>query len=377
MARNSDIEFISKDDLKNILQDSIVSNKEIQAIFRNNINTAQTLKKMCKLYTKLLESKNRVDQNNAYVLGANIIFNLRKFITGQDINLLEGAITPNTHYQLEVGVYPITELLKNPSNYKITDKGFEVIMTQLKNLEDDQYKLLDDDRDKVWEKIMEATDINGTNDFHYKKASEKADATSHDSKNNEIRLFKRRRWDNRIYYSYKANKTAEGEERNINEKAYSYYDMGKQDFQYFNNGWLFERFMSKWMNATIEQKAVISDMFLGKKRNGVLRIFMGKGDTIEGIKGGDFRSDGIEYQAKYGNPKIISLINIRETITKIQEFLSEYAKDNNLNNLYKNFARLFTDPRNMSSEEKTLKMTNEEYEDILDEMIAPLTKINK
>lgn len=302
--------FIDKKLIEDLLKRYGVSDEDVEQIYSDTSSTfIQHLKQLCQLYLKYLKLEDENSQKMAYALGANIIFNLRKFVAKKDIILQIGG-TDSKGNNLRTMEKPITDVLKNVSNYNINngELALSAIIEKYENLN----KKINKQQSAVWKKILDASELSGG----YK---EEFDASKNlpsgqgavNSRNSEHQTYQRHKIDTYIYYTY-TNKT-------INQ----YYKIDKNhDYTFFNTGWLFQWFMQKWNNATLDEKELMIN-----EKDHPLRFIIDKVDNVPGYKGGDYAVGKREFQAKYGNSRLITIKSIEKVMGSIIAFLDEYDKN--------------------------------------------------
>ena len=410
---NNEIEFITKQDLINVLKKYGQSVNLANYIFDNkkNLSLCAVTIRLCKVYESMLNAKKGQDSrffnykiknvtgkanDFAIDLGAKIIFNLRKIFMERDITILMG-MTNIDGTSLRTIECPITDILNDKKDYIANKKeGIKLIeeLTKFENMEKEKlaaetnnqnWKITEDQqRNTVWEKIYKAGNLIGTGrkgeghkeDFDaggsyltkegaFKKVEsidpftnrtvfqKIYDAETGKAIHKLYRLYPQQRSQNKdinMYYAYSHGK---------NSKVLKYFRKEDGKFVSINNGWLFEWFMHKWTNLNDEEEKI---MFIRKvlKSNSPIQHIVEKNDAIWAKSGGDFRGSGIDYQAKHGNRKLISSEQIKTVMKQIIKCLNdhlEFEKDAP-QKISKKFGEIFTSPQNLDILDDNLRKIN-------------------
>ena len=338
---DENFEFISMETFKSIVGRS-VNKEDLANIYSSQISFADSLLQMCNVYEKMMLNKNDNVKRNAYRLGANIIFNLRKFLLEEDIILSIGATTVENE-ELKIYEGNITDILKDKSKYSVGlgEKGGLSVLNKLQNLQ-----LKEDNneaqRNAIWKRILDAKSLTGPyKDF---EAIESNSIGEHMMSKGEsfIKLYKRnlRLPDSNVLYGYR------------NKEILTYYQA--DSIRFLNEGYMFEHFMRKWELADDEQRKYIEMRSLGDHP---VSIAADKWDTIAGYKGGDYRDlAGRQMQAKYNKQEFIKTTTITNVMQEIKQLLE--TRKNDYLNLGNDLVRLFTDEKNMDFRGSLDKINN-------------------
>ena len=353
----ADIRYIEKETIIELLKKYAITEQDIEEIYSDTpTSLVQYTKKLCNLYLKYLNLGTDNSLKASAALGAEIIFNLRKFIVRKDITLLIGGMDAEGK-KLQTIQIPLTDMLKNPNNFSIDNEGLKLsaAIESYNNL----IQNVNRQQSAVWKKLLDASELTGSGDF----STDQVDGYVEDSKGKLHRAYRRLNVDRDVYYAYAGDKE---------EKISKYYKMsGKNNFQFFNNGWLFEHFMTKWKNADTKLRETYIADSDGKHP---LSKIIDKTDSVPGHKGGDFRWRGRDYQAKYGNAQIITINSIKEIMGKIIKFLHEY--DEGKRRAYHELVETFTSSKNMDLE-GTTQQVNDAYDKITKKMVKSLIQREK
>lgn len=379
------IEFISTEDIRAILEHLKITDIDLDEV-RNSISLIDKLQSLCKLYKSLLDtSLDKKYEKAAYAIGANIIFNFRKLLMDKDITLLIGAVSKddNSKNYLKILEAPLTKVLLNPEHYTINSKGLELVarfenyntMNKLKN---EDISVANDDRmaSAVWKKIVKAQELTGgyKTEFDTQDVANRREITrtyfESDEKvkvDRKYMIYRRNKHDQNVWYAHKHLKRKGEPQRGRPDHYVKYYHLGGNRYAFFNEGWLWEWFMKQWKNPIDKQ--------ILKQTDNPLRTIIGRVDSIEGYKGGDFRSGTVkcyDYQAKYGNKKIITNKAIEEVMNEMIDLLTIYKNDYS-SAFGKKLARLFTSEQNLDLRQINSKTYNKVVDAISKNL---LTKIN-
>ena len=346
-------QYVDKEVVLELLKNYGISDEDVQYIYEDTSSSfIEYTKKLCNLYLKYLNEGTDSALDTAYSLGGIIIFNLRKFILKKDITLLMGG-TDAMNNNLKISEIPLTELLNNPSTFKISQEALNLnnAIESYSNL----IKQVDRQQSAVWKKILDASQLTGEGDFDATKPVGKISLRDGGTRD----LYRRLRKDTNVYYGY------------ASKNIYSYYKLNNEQwYQFFNRGWLFEHFMNKWMNATSVMR---EDMIKESCKQHPVAIAMDNTDNIPGYKGGDFRYGKTDYQAKYGNTQIITIKSIEKVMKEIINLLNQYEleKRQTKRNLSEGLVKLFTDKNNIDI---MLDQVNESYDEKLEEAYKDFVK---
>ena len=348
--------FISKEIIADMLKNDVITQDEVNMLYKEDLSVIQQIKILSKKYLDCLQSNNEASEKEAYMLGANIIFNLRKLTVGKDITMLLGATAPD-NTRLRTKEIPLTDLLNDVNNYKITKNALELhsAIEKWENMASNRQA----QRNAVWKKILDSSQLSGQRNKDF--TTKQADGFVPRRGDKPREVYRRMNPDTFVYYGYAGDK----KEGNI----YSYYKPdGSSYFQFFNRGWLFEHFQNKWRNADRLEKDKIIAI---SNTDHPVQIAIDKTDSIEGVKGGDFRAGNKDYQAKFGNQQIITLKSIQETMNSIIKIINEYDATirKGKKEITRNLVKLFTDSRNLDIEGANIKEINKKYEEIVDNLV--------
>lgn len=282
-----------------------------------------------KVTSELLENKYTSDQQNVYKVGAVFLYQLRSFLTQDEIIFNIGHYYKDEYGTQQLGnkfveqneIFDIKSL-----KGKITKAGF-VIDKNLINV--GTSNIITKNQNNLIKQV-----------FYYAKAE------YNDTNSMEI-ITKSNGHEHKAYHNKRADVDAlimlSGTKRRITY----YYLLNTGETMQYNNGWLYE-----WTNSYIAaygsvalQNSMINPLTpLNDLMNNSSR------DNIQGIKGGDYKGKvngrQRQIQAKLDNSKIISLINIYNSVTEIGDAINNfgiiYKSRGFQKNLSSKFASMFT-----------------------------------
>ena len=371
---------ISKQRIIQILENLNINpnfKKTIGNMINEDVGLIDHLINMCEVFDEIFKHGHRrgaqasAKNKAAYSLGAQIVFNLRKLVTQHDIMMYIGCMYKDKDGEKHLAIskdQSLTGLLSQDKNFYISKYALELeYHLEHFNAGENGERKADNKMDKVWKRILATEELNPgrKRDFGSNK---KTNQKYTNSSGKKIWLYKRYTIDEFVYYSYsteedliKRGTSKVGDSENLKgNRIYKYYRQDK-DFIFFNNGWLWEHFLSKWLNSTEEEQEYVEkniyneNTLLGKHPVGYAIEGI---DNTPGIKGGDVQvrvneNDWIDYQMKYGNQQIITKKSIRETMAAIKNILMIYKNEQSkseekaLDQLSEGFVTLFTEDNNM------------------------------
>lgn len=299
----------------------------------------EQIKMLCYSFQSALKNPN-IDQQQTYLLGAQIVFQLRSYLLQEEIYFSIGATSPDGQ-QLSSKMLTQNELLKNlQANLK--SRAIE-LNSALENFDTSNISNLSD----LWSKVINASTFDWNSDISYEK---KMYTTSRRAKRY---VYKKPDPDTNVWVRYYTRQ----------KKRYltHYYDKGNFDLIAYNHGWLYEWFqeyMQDRQNALALQAAFLtSSTPLQEMMKGVQR------ENIAGFKGGDYiDAMGRQVQAKLGNKRIIPFKSIESVIGKILSIIHLYENTNNYQDMAQKLANLFTDTRTL----------NQSYDKVVDSILSQL-----
>lgn len=259
----------------------------------------------------LYRSRNQLDEKEEaeiMVYATQLIYQLRSFITGEEITFYLAAKSQDGTYQSSA-FFSQEEILRSLSQTRRSAIGVSMaLQKELINKNNDTF--MKKHRKNMWQQVeylAEPSPI--TEDAH------KIDIRKSKSKSPHW-AYQSQKKDTNVYVSQHG------------KTRLKYYDtLGKgrkEHLQLFNNGWLWEWYNSILYGEDDMVYAIVSQDI----QKGSIKFIIRQQDYIAGTKQGDFRDYlGRQIQSKYGNNKIISYNNIRNIIYSLQNALVLYIQE--------------------------------------------------
>ena len=258
--------------------------------------------------SELLENNYTSNQQNIYKVGAVFLYQLRSFLTQDEILFNIGHYYKDKNGTQHLGnkyveqndIFNIKSL-----KGKITKAGFVI--------------------DKNLINVKTTDIINKSQNNLIKQVLNYAEARYDDLGLVET-VIKSNGHKHKAYHNRKADEDALIMLSGSKHRITYYYLLGYSETIQYNKGWLYE-----WTNNYIAKNGSVAlqrsmyhpttplrDLMLSSKRN-----------NIQGLMGGDYKEKvngrQRQIQSKLDNSKIISLINIYNSVTKIGEAINHYG----------------------------------------------------
>lgn len=300
----NEFEFITLDDLNEVMRD-IADN----LIKEKNLDIQQPLqqiKMMCLLFQRMVSMPEQ--QEDAYRLGAQIVFRLRSFLLQSDIQFTIGAISPDGT-KLSTTPYTQYEVLNN-LRINLTAKQVELSSS----LEKYNEKNIDT-YSSLWPKIL-----NVATNFEWPQYSEKKKYMQHKGKKKPY-VYNQSYPDINVWVRYYTHSK---------QKLFTYYyDKGNFDLVGYNKGWLYEWFQEYIQDPNNAQE--IESAFATNSSTPLQGMMSNvKRENIAGYKGGDYQlANGNYAQAKYNNKRLITFKSINTVITDILTYINNFESQKN------------------------------------------------
>lgn len=302
----------------------------------------QQIKSLCYAFQSALKNPN-ADQQQVYLLGAQIVFQLRSYLLQEEIYFSIGATSPDGQ-QLSSKMMAQDEIFKY-LQANLRSRSIE-LNSAIESFDSNNVS----DLSYLWSKVVNAATFDWDEGYSEKKmytTSRRAKRYVYRKPNPDLNVWVR-------YYT-----------RQKKRYLTHYYDKGNFDLVAYNHGWLYEWFqeyMQDRQNALALQAAFATSATpLEDLMSGVSR------ENIAGFKGGDYIDAlGRQVQAKLGNKRIISFKSIETVINNILSIIQFYETNvksaSNAQQMAQKFANLFTDTRTL----------NQSYDTIVDSILSQL-----
>ena len=314
-------------ELKNMISDSVFQ----------SMSYGQQLLLLCKMFTTKVEikkqqkllwgkmrltlfkgkiSSNDVTEQELMTYGAQLIFMIREFFTGEQLLYHFGG-TDSKGAFLGDALIPQREVLKNLS--VIGSKAIGVTTAIQRAFITNNDSVVNTD---LWNKVLQLSSIadNGQLDFESKAIV------------NKKVVFQNTKSDENIYAYYTKKK----------QQLIMYYNIQSNNFIKINRGWLWEWYNSIMMSDNDEMKEYVAE---GLEQDTLAPMILSP-DFVRGTKEGDYITAKNQHvQSKYNNLKIISYNNILNIMYDFTIVLEMYLAGKNptiisqnlLNILHKHF----------------------------------------
>ncbi len=287
----------------------------------NDLTAAQQLLALCEIFTnKVIFSKNssttsmrrkkntEVERSDLLVYGARLIYQLRSFLTQEEIIFhigvkSQGKYSSSAKIPQSVVMENFTALGGSKKAVGLTYK-LEKQLTQA-NSNDTMHFI------NKWKRIELLASVSPKDSYtesgmYIQDKSEKA-----------FQLLQKKTADMKVYYTIK-QLPGEGDRKAIRSK---YYNL-ESGMYGFNDGWLWE-----WYDTIYNSKDATTILNIHHSIDaGDLEPLFLTSDNIPGIKQGDYLSRmGEQVQDKYNNEKIISYNSIIEIMNELTNLLRVYV----------------------------------------------------
>lgn len=336
-----------------VIDNLIMMGQQIESLIQQEMGQNTTLSSISNKAIKSHTSANNKGRIEALmVIGATYLFRLRTFLLDDSISFILGE----TIIDDEGNKKPILQnkILSQEGMLKSIRASFSssaiVLQHNFNKLNSNEIATVNNASEtEVWTMIQKAASVEG--DYNKQKTGKgaiykvvnKKRRRIYQSPDNDTNVFFR--------FSGKAHRVSKYYETDPNKPL-----------TFFNNGWLYEWFQAKIVanNALAELKEAME----GSEHPLMPILKNNQIDNVKGIRGGDFSLGDKQgsRQAKYGNNKIISFVNIIQELSKINTILLAFKtaqQDKNPKATAQEIQNLFTDESLL----KSLSLTTNEMTD--------------
>ena len=287
----------------------------------NDLTAAQQLLALCEIFTnKVIFTKNSstismrrkkntgVERSDLLVYGARLIYQLRAFLTQEEIMFHIGVKSQGKYFSS--AKIPQSDVMKKftalGGNKKAVGLTFKLEKQLIQANANDSMHFIN-----KWKRIELLASVSPDDTYiksgmYIKDKSEKA-----------FQLLQKKTADMKVYYTIK-QLPGEGDRKAIRSK---YYNL-ESGMYGFNDGWLWE-----WYDTIYNSKdaSTILNIHHSIDAGNLEPLFL-TSDNIPGIKQGDYLSRmGEQVQDKYNNEKIISYNSIIEIMYELTNLLKIYV----------------------------------------------------
>lgn len=345
-------EFINENDLKEILGDA--SSILLKDLDYEQMPMIKKIETLCKSATLNIASTDSAQQKLGYKLGMMVVFSLREFLLQESLIFSIGATSPssknallnaNTPVKLSIKEITLKDMFINTfANLK--SKSIE-LSYELEKFDENNLS----DLSNLWNNIVNAAS------FEWEKGSNYNKKQYITSRGKTTWIYQKPDIDSNVYVRY-----YERQKR----KYLTFYYKNSDKYTNYNAGWLYE-WMLEYINEREENLTNLLDNFNSHNMTPLENMMSGKyKENIEGYKGGDFKIDAMQVQAKLGNRRIITFTSINKVLKNIQSIISEYQininNSNAKNNMANKFLALFT--------HEDTYILNKNYNEVINNMIT-------
>lgn len=305
--------------------------EEIRNVQQKDSNEASYILSLCKIITNHIEIQLKDENNeqrgikykmkrggrgnsyaNLMTFGAQLLYALRLFVNHDHLYFLFGTSYQEEGQGKSRQVVDLDEdVMKNFSAFagKKSKNGYIGLMIGKMENSLSNISTMDLMNTNIQQRINIWQDVSELGKF------EKNDNTKPENfKIREHEVFRSIKNDKNVLCIYSGK----------NSRRSLYYEKSKNNYQFFNQGWLYE-----WYNTALHSW---NDTWYQNLENSVNigsiypLFFKYKGDSIPGLKQGDFvSSNSQQIQTKFNNQKIISYYNILKVIHELELALSPFV----------------------------------------------------
>lgn len=324
-------------ELKQALPPSL--QEEVKKALAKRDSSAKLALNLCNIFMTnlnaiIIESKNnqRLDDKNGsaekmlnqrkkevYVFGAQFLYTLREFLTGEEIIFHIGIKNSKGSYKDDIYVSQ-REVVKNFSAISGKDAVglLKSVETKLKTLDNVKNK---DGFISQWKTIESLAQVSINNLTENKEIFT-------NSSDKEVIAYQKAEKDTSVYGIKTTNKNNTDKEH----IASKYYRFPNNDMRGFNDGWLWEWYDSLIHGADQSDNEKKITKIHNSLAQGILLPLFETHDSTPGLRQGDYVNfNNRQVQNKYDNEKIISYVSIYESIEGLKKYLEGYIANANAN----------------------------------------------